>query len=200
MKKYFLLLFLIHQQVWPHQHELKVYRKKVSKLAVLAAVTCGVVSLGWLNIIRLALARISEKKTLQKEDLIFMTALSSPGLIGATGSAFAFNSLLTWHLKRNTPILIFDEEGFTYEKPMGLLRNRKYVRYFWKDVISHWVISLWAPGIIDYFDRELKRHWCYNIRGEKDIVKIDALELEIPDNLKAKIESLRQGKIRALWD
>jgi hypothetical protein len=112
------------------------------------------------------------------------------------GSFTAFSEILSSHKKdqKKHPVLIFDEEGFTYKKSMGLFQGRKYVRYLWKDVISHWV-----TGVVDGWGQELQKTWCYHIKGKKEIVKIDATELDIPEELEAKVESLRMGNIQALF-
>ncbi len=197
MKKILLLFFLliIGQQVLPHQYELKIYRKKVvSKFGLLASLSCGIVSSVGVGFTGLIIASEVSRKGLSNIDLKGISLFGIPSLVGTIGSCAALNSFCKWYRKRHQPILIFDGEGFTYEKPKGLFKERKYVRYLWKDVISHW-----STAIVDYYGRELKKTWHYHIAGKKNIVKIDVSELDIPDKLKAKVESLRQGNIRALW-
>jgi hypothetical protein len=190
MKKLLLLLSLIVFPVLPHKHELKLY-KKGNTLIVLAAAIGEIVSLGGLGITTLVV-KLDPEKRISGEAFTY-GIWSTAGFIGS--SAVLLNAAL--RKDQNKPILIFDEEGFTYNKPMGLFKERKYVRYLWKDVISHWSSQLnYGNWLYSY---PLKHEWHYHIAGKKDIVTINVRELDIPQKMLAKVESLRQGNVSALW-
>jgi hypothetical protein len=188
MKKLFLLLLslTIPQYALPYRYTLPIYPKKVSKLDVLVPI---IGELG--SFFLLVIGSTIEKNKLQTIERIFCLI---PGLVGIIICSLALNNLYSLHKERHKPILIFDEEGFSYEKPIGLFKEKKPVRYLWKDVISHW-----STGIVDGCDNYLQRTWCYHIKGIDEIVKINVSELEIPRKIQAKVESLRMGQIRALW-
>lgn len=195
MKKYFLLLlFIAVQQTYPYKHELKIYRKpKVASF--LLGTTAEIVSFGALGLAKSMTQEVLQKhRVLNEEQVMTVGVLGIVGITGTVASSLYLLSYLRWWTKLNKPILIFDEEGFTYEKPMGWFRGREYVRYRWKDVVSHW-----SEGVVDHWGRQLKKTWCYHINGEKEVLKVNVEELDIPDEIMAKVESLRQGRVRALW-
>ncbi len=187
-------LLISVQQVFSTSHELKIYRKKVSKLGVVVACTIGgVFGLASLSAIGLTLHLQKENKIPLIDSLVVMGVVSLIGSLGVIPSVLRLNSLYKWHKKRDKPILIFDKEGFTYEQPMGLFKERKYMRYFWSDVLSQWghrTVNEWG-SIIEY-------SWCYHIRGQKKVLRINVLELDIPEYLEGIIDSIRGGNRQAL--
>ena len=190
---YLLLLMMVGQYTYPHMHKLKIYRKPkvVSFLTVTAA---EIVSISSLLFTKSVLdAEVRKKGRLDEVGWGIIGMLGVPSAIGTTISSAYLLSFCRWYARLHKPILIFDEEGFTYEKSRWL-RGRKYVRYLWKDVVSHW-----SEGVVDQWGRQLKLKWCYHIDGEQALVEINVLELDIPREIRAKVESLRQGRVRALW-
>ncbi len=185
MKKYFLLLlFIAVQQTYPHKHELKIYRK-TSNAALGLCVIGGGISL------RMAMMSVRRAySTRIKPPDIFRITISS---LAVLFFSLGFEQQLIWNNKKHKPILIFDDLGFTYEQPQGLFKERKDMRYLWKDVISHWV-----SGIADEAGNVRREMWHYHIEGIDEVVSIDVSELDIPKEFRTRVESLRQGRIRAL--
>ena len=187
IKALFLLLFVFGQYIYPQKHELKIYRN-VSKIGFLSSMGIGVIGF---YISGGVLVTEALAKGVRNIDPVIGGSHAAIFI----GSQMLFHSYLKWFFNRHKPILIFDEEGFTYEKPMGWFRGRQDVRYLWKEVVSHWV-----TGVVNEHGTEIKKTWNYHIAGERNPVSINVLELDIPNELKARVESLRQGRVRALLE
>ncbi len=187
-----LFLFIITNCAYPHKHQLKIYRKP-KVLSFLGVTIVEVASVGGLLFTKSVLGEEIKKRGRLDEVGLIIGMLGVPSVIGTTISSAYLFSFCRWYARLHKPILIFDEEGFTYEKPKGWFCGRKDVRYRWMDVVSHW-----SKGVVDQWGRQLKLKWCYHIDGERDIVEINVLELDIPREMRAKVESLRQGIVRAL--
>ncbi|HLE76736.1 MAG TPA: hypothetical protein VI521_03070 [Candidatus Babeliales bacterium] len=189
-----LLLFFLHAPAFAVQHEFKIYRKPYD--FGLHVARCGEVA----SIVGLFFT------TEQIMTAVFDEGWNHPrikplAIRGAASVAGIFifhkalNAMHNWNSKKDKPMLIFDEEGFTYERFMGFGKERKDCRYLWKNVISHWV-----SVVINQYGNTIRKTWNYHISGEPTILQINVLDLDIPRHAIAKVESLRQGIVRALWD
>ena len=182
----FLCLVLYSQSMLPMQQskEVKIYRKISYVLPAFRAAWVGTVfAIGQVH-----LYIASEIKIISGNQRAFFSKIVLPGL-AITYLHAEITQQLKWNEKKDKPILIFDEEGFTYEQSQGLFKERKDVRCLWKDVVSHW-------GVAGESGESL--YWKYHVRGLKDIVTINVFELEIPEDILGQVESLRQGRIQAL--
>lgn len=168
----FLTTFAIHTE------EIKIYRNKASKLeyfcSTLPAVG-GVVCIGMGAFI------------LEKEPLTSLFTIPI-GVLGIGASIVRLHGLKRWNNLLEKPKLILDDEGFTYETS-NIWGTTKDVHYLWKDVIDQW-----DNRVVNKYGGILRIEWCYHIRGENNIVTIIANELNIPEDIKAKVESMRRAK------
>jgi len=196
MKKYINILlcfgFVIALTPNSYANELKIYRKKVTKFekgVATAIAAAGAIGLGitswWVYYCK------KNDKSFSSPDFFMPTlgGVSFSALLFMS-SGLMFNYMNKQDKKIDKPMLIFDQDGFTYETD-----DDKDVRYLWKDVVNRWQITT-----VDKYNFITGITWCYQIKDVKDIVKINALALDIPDELKAKVESLRLGFVQALND
>ena len=193
MKKYLFLLplLLLAQNTFPNQppkKELKIYRNPIDHGAALCYIFGTISLMG--SALFVLFSRNDPSLSRRKPTFLF-GALPASLAVGLF--AIGRKEQQKWNKKINKPILIFDEEGFTYEQSIGWPKDRQDVRYLWKDVISHWV-----SRVVNQSGSVIQEHWNYHIEGVDDIVSIDAQELDIPKKLLASIQSIRQGSIRAL--
>ncbi len=188
---FLLPLLLLTQTTFPHQpakKELKIYRAPIDYSAALCLIFGTISSMG--SAAFFTLSRYEPRPPSHKSSFLFGVL---PAGIAVGLFAIGWKAQEQWNVLMHKPILIFDEEGFTYEHSMGAFKDRKDVRYLWKNVISHWVSK-----VINEYGITEKEHWNYHVKGIERVVKINALELNIPKNLRAQVHSLRQGQIRAL--
>lgn len=186
---FLLPLLLLAQNTFPNQppkKELKIYRAPIDYSAALCFIfgTISLIGSGTFFLVS------SDQKTPPGASFLFGVL---PAFLGIKLFVAGRKAQQKWNALMHKPILIFDEEGFTYEQSMEVFKDRKNVRYLWKDVISHWV-----SRVVDQYGNTSREYWHYHIEGVDDIVSINVAELNIPKNLRAQVHSLRQGQIRAL--
>lgn len=184
---FLLPLLLLAQNTLPNQppkKEVKIYRKVFSVFPAFRTAWTGLVfAIGQYHLYILNLSEI-----ISENQRGFLSKIVLPSLAIAHIYTEASRQL-EWNKKKDKPILIFDEYGFTYEQLQEQSQKRKYIRCYWKDIISHW-------GVAGGNGESL--YWKYHVKGFKEIVTINVFELEIPKEMLGQLESLRQGRIEAL--
>lgn len=173
-----------------HATELKIYRKKVTKFETGFAATLATVGGIGLGITGWWVYNCKKNgKSFSSPDFFMPTLCGvNSSLLLVLTSALMFNAINKHNKKIDKPMLIFDKDGFTYESD-----GDKDVRCLWKDVVGHW-----ENTTVDEYNRIIERTWCYLVLSEKNTVRINALALDIPDEIQAKVEAIRRGFVQAL--
>ena len=98
-------------------------------------------------------------------------------------------SASNWNQYLSKPVVIFDDEGFTYEIE-GFWKHPIDHRYAWKDIVRFWPRETYDSK----YGYLIKKEWCFHVRG-KPLITINLNMLNISPVQETEIESFLVGKL-----